>query len=43
MKTDMTINHVVRVRLGVAMKELGFEHTEHSHVAFYKAVPRKAA
>jgi len=25
------------------MKELGYEHTEHSHVAFYKAVPLKAA
>jgi hypothetical protein len=29
--------------LGRTMKELGFEKTEHSHVAHYKAVPKKAA
>ena len=29
--------------LGRTMKELGFEKTEHSHVAHYKAIPRKAA
>ena len=29
--------------LGRAMTELGFEKTEHSHVAHYKAIPKKAA
>ena len=38
---SLTINHGTRVSLGVAMKELGFEHTEHSHVAYYKVVPLK--
>jgi hypothetical protein len=23
--------------------EMGYEHKEHSHVAYYKAVPRKVA
>ena len=36
-------NHGTKVTLGTAMKELGFEHKEHSHVAYYKAVPLKAA
>ena len=39
----LKISHSVKVMLGQAMKELGFEHTEHSHVAFYKAIPLKAA
>ena len=37
----LQISHSVKIQLGKAMKELGFEHTEHSHVAFYKAVPLK--
>ena len=32
-----------RIHLGFAMKELGYEHVEHSHVAYYKAVPLKSA
>ena len=36
-------NHSTKVHLGQAMKELGFEHTEHSHVAYYKVIPIKAA
>jgi len=35
--------HGTKVCLGTAMKELGFEHKEHSHVAYYKAVPLKTA
>ena len=40
---SLKINHSTRIHLGQAMKELEFEHTEHSHVAFYKVVPIKAA
>lgn len=40
---SVQINHSTRVSLGRAMKDLGFEHKEHSHVAFYKVVPLKAA
>ena len=36
-------NHGTKVSLGTAMKELGFEHKEHSHVAYYKVVQLKAA
>ena len=32
-----------RVRLGKAISSLGFEHKEHSHVAYYKVVPLRAA
>ena len=31
--------HGTKVSIGTAMKELGFEHKEHSHVAYYKVVP----
>ena len=37
------IIHSAKVLLGKAMKELGYEHTEHGHVAFDKAIPLKAA
>ena len=30
--------HGKKVSIGTAMKELGFEHKEHSHVAYYKVV-----
>ena len=40
---SLKINHSTRIHLGQAMKELEFEHTEHSHIAFYKVVPIKAA
>ncbi|MBR4731076.1 MAG: DUF3874 domain-containing protein [Prevotella sp.] len=32
-----------RVKLGKAISALGFEHKEHSHVAYYKVVPLRAA
>ena len=35
--------HGTKVSLGTAMKELGFEHKEHSHVAYYKVVQLNAA
>ena len=38
-KTD----HSTKVYLGRAMKELGYEHTSHSNVAFYKVIPLKTA
>jgi hypothetical protein len=36
-------DHTTKIRLGKAMMEMGYEHKEHSHVAYYKAVPRKVA
>ena len=36
-------DHLTKIRLGKALTDLGFEHREHSHVAYYRAVPRKAA
>ena len=39
----MQITHSTKVSLGKAMKDLGYEHKEHSHVAYYLAVPLKAA
>ena len=32
-----------RVKLGKTISAMGFEHKEHSHVAYYKVVPLKAA
>ena len=32
-----------RVKLGKTITALGFEHKEHSHVAYYKVVPLKVA
>ena len=32
-----------RMYLGRTLKELGYESVDHSHVAFYKAVPKKSA
>ena len=32
-----------RVRLGKTISALGFEHKEHSHVAYYKVVPLRVA
>ena len=32
-----------RVKLGKAISALGFEHKEHSHVAYYKVVPLRVA
>ena len=36
-------SHGTKVSIGTAMKELGFEHKEHSHVAYYKVVPLHTA
>ena len=35
--------HDTKVSIGTAKKELGFEHKEHSHVAYYKVVPLHTA
>ena len=40
---SVVINHSTKVHLGLAMKELGFEHTNHGNVQYYKAVPLRAA
>ena len=40
---SLQITHSTKVSLGKAMKDLGYEHKEHSHVAYYLAVPLKAA
>ena len=40
---SLQITHSTKVNLGRAMKDLGYEHKEHSHVAYYLAVPLKAA
>ena len=32
-----------KVDVGLAMKLLGFEHTECSHVKYYRVIPLKAA
>ena len=37
------IDHSTRVHLGQAMKELGYERKEYSHVAFYKVIPLRVA
>ena len=38
---SLPVNHSTKVHLGLAMKELGFEYTTHSNMAYYKAVPLK--
>ena len=40
---SLKINHSAKIHLGQAMKELGFEHTSHGNVQYYKAVPLRAA
>ncbi len=40
---SIAINHSTRIHLGMAMKELGFEVTNHARVAYYKAIPKKLA
>ena len=39
----LKIDQSTRVHLGLAMKELEYERKEHSHVAYYKVVPLRAA
>jgi hypothetical protein len=36
-------DHSTKVHIGLAMKELGFEHTKRGCVSYYKAVPLKVA
>ena len=40
---QVKINHGTRVHLGVAMRELGFEHANRSNIPFYKVIPLTAA
>ena len=40
---SIDVTHSSRIYLGRAMRELGFEHVDRCHVAFYKAVPKKSA
>ena len=37
------IDRSSRIQLGFAMRDLGYEHVEHSHVAYYKVIPQKSA
>lgn len=37
------INHGNKVRVGVAMTNLGYNYADHSNVAFYKVIPLRAA
>ena len=38
---SVRIDRSSRIQLGFAMRDLGYERVEHSHVAYYKAIPRK--
>ena len=40
---SVDVTHSSRIYLGRAMRELGYEHVDRCHVAFYKAVPKKSA
>ena len=40
---SVEITHSNRIKVGLAMKALGYESTDHSNVPFYKVVPIKAA
>jgi hypothetical protein len=40
---SISTTHSTRVQLGLAMKELGYEHTTRHHVAYYQAMPIKVA
>ena len=40
---SVPITMSAKVTVGLALKELGYEHTECSHVKFYKVVPVKTA
>ena len=39
----LEITHSNKVKVGLAMKALGYESTDHSNVPFYKVVPVKVA
>ena len=40
---SVPLTHSTRIQLGFAMKELGYDSKERSHVSFYNVVPLKAA
>ena len=40
---SVELSHGKKVRIGQAMKSLGYESTDHSNVPFYKVIPLKAA
>ena len=40
---SIDISHGNKVRVGQAMKTLGYESTDHSNIPFYKGIPLKAA
>ena len=40
---NVTVSTKAKVELGRALVSLDYERREHSHVAYYKAVPLKAA
>lgn len=40
---SIAINHSTKVHLGLAMRELGFEHTNRGNVQYYKVVSLRAA
>ncbi len=40
---SIKIDRSSKIQLGFAMRDLGYERVEHSHVAYYKAIPRKSA
>ena len=40
---SVELSHGNKVRVGQAMKSLGYESTDHSNVPFYKVIPLKAA
>ena len=40
---SIDVSHGNKVRVGQAMKTLGYESTDHSNIPFYKVIPLKAA
>ena len=40
---SIKMDRSTRIHLGLALKELGYEHVEHSNVRYYRAVLRKSA
>ncbi|MCR4583171.1 MAG: DUF3874 domain-containing protein [Prevotella sp.] len=37
------INHSTSVHLGLAMKQMGYEHKDRNHVAYYQVIPQRVA
>jgi hypothetical protein len=40
---SVDINHGNKVRVGMAMTNLGYEYADRSNMAFYKVIPLRAA